>query len=574
MKIPHFLKNIFVFICVLGTNISYANNIQITNISLLKKNAVEDYVYVQFDISWENSWRLSTAPGNWDAAWVFIKYRVNSGEWHHASLSNLDADHVAPAGAVADASNDGKGAFLYRASDGSGNISWTGVQLKWLYGTDGVADNAANLEVRVFGIEMVYVNGGPFYVGDGASVGALYDATDAGGTQSALIGTNPVTVKSNVTGYPVTVTPYDDDKLINTGILIDGDNGIDTSGTVAVNNPDFPTGYKAFYCMKYEVSQEQYVDFLNTLTRQQQDKCTNVLRDASSSQVSINPFLMSNIRKVEVENRNGIFAVNTANDETSPLTFYCNLDTTGTNIDLLNQATDGQNVGCDLTGWLHTMSYADWAALRPMTELEYEKACRGPETPVASEFAWHTNSLYGYSEGPYYFTDFGGPNEYPTNPSTGTKGNAAWQYTTGHKDQNPDRIDAPVRTGIFATSTTNRVLSGASYYGIMELSGNLNERFVTIGDGLGRKFRGTNGDGVLATSPTEQIGNATNADWPGISINQETYGSTLIRNGSGYRGGDWNDGSGRLQVSDRYIAACDIFGPNIGSGFRCVRTAE
>ncbi|MCS7153885.1 MAG: hypothetical protein NZ989_08070, partial [Bacteroidia bacterium] len=33
------------------------------------------------------------------------------------------------------------------------------------------------------------------------------------------------------------------------------------------------------------------------------------------------------------------------------------------------------------------LSYLDWAGLSPMTEFEYEKACRGPNIPIAGEYA-------------------------------------------------------------------------------------------------------------------------------------------------------------------------------------------
>lgn len=57
---------------------SYANNITVSNITLENLNT-PNWVQVEFDLSWENSWRLSAGPSNWDAAWVFMKYRVNSG---------------------------------------------------------------------------------------------------------------------------------------------------------------------------------------------------------------------------------------------------------------------------------------------------------------------------------------------------------------------------------------------------------------------------------------------------------------------------------------------------------------
>ncbi len=574
MKSSKKLKILLLIFFLASLNLLKANNLQITSVSLLNKNTVDDYLYVQFNISWDNSWRLNFDPDhpellhNWDAAWVFIKFRVNGGEWQHASLSNIDNNHVVPSGVIADATSDGRGVFLYRSSAGSGSNNWPAVQFKWLYGDDGVADNATNIEIKVFGIEMVYVNEGSFYVGDGYSIGHFYDASDANMLQSAHITANPVTIKVNTSRFSGIVP--DDDAIINDGIYVDGDNGIDTiGGGTQINNTGFPTGYHAFYCMKYEITQQQYVDFLNTLTRTQQDRCTSRDRALTSAVIDYDPFAMA--AHLGVYYRNGIYAVNTENDEVSPVTFYCNLDTTGNNINLYNQNTDGLNVACNILGWLQGTSYADWAGLRPMTELEFEKACRGPETPVAGEYAWHTTDLF--SAAPYAFVDFGMSTEYPSNAST-TLGNAAYEFTTGHKEANPDRIDAPVRVGVFATSTSNRVTSGASYYGIMELSGNAIERCVTLGYGMGRKFMGTHGDGLLVSSPDDEAGNATNSDWPGIDLNEESKGANYIWNGSGYRGGDWNDGLEGLKVSWRGRASIDPFGPNIGSGFRCVRTAE
>ena len=69
---------------VLSTCLCYANNIQVANVTLTGQNTVDDYTLVEFDISWENSWRVVGGPGNWDAAWVFVKYRIGAGPWLHA----------------------------------------------------------------------------------------------------------------------------------------------------------------------------------------------------------------------------------------------------------------------------------------------------------------------------------------------------------------------------------------------------------------------------------------------------------------------------------------------------------
>ena len=70
-----------------------ANNIQVSNITLTTKDTANNFRIVQFNLSWENSWRIATAPFNYDAAWVFVKYRItvaNGGDglWKHAFLNN------------------------------------------------------------------------------------------------------------------------------------------------------------------------------------------------------------------------------------------------------------------------------------------------------------------------------------------------------------------------------------------------------------------------------------------------------------------------------------------------------
>src|SRR5690606_34043853 len=128
--VTFFLASLFYFT-------SYANNITVSNIPLENLNA-PNWVQVEFDLSWENSWRLSAGPSNWDAAWVFIKYRVNSGEWMHAQLSQTD--FVAAAGSTMDVSSDGVGAFVYRDSDGSGDLNLQNMRLRWDYGSIGNND--------------------------------------------------------------------------------------------------------------------------------------------------------------------------------------------------------------------------------------------------------------------------------------------------------------------------------------------------------------------------------------------------------------------------------------------------
>ena len=129
---------------------------------------------VQFNLGWDNSWRTSSGPGNWDAAWVFVKYRVSGGDWHHATLHSSGHSGGTGTSATVTPAADGTGAFIYRSGDGSGAFAISDAQLRWDYGVNGVADDAA-VDIRVFAIEMVYVPQGAFALGSGGTeVGAFY----------------------------------------------------------------------------------------------------------------------------------------------------------------------------------------------------------------------------------------------------------------------------------------------------------------------------------------------------------------------------------------------------------------
>ncbi len=484
-----------------------ANNINVSNIRVTGQNTTAgennpaNYTLVQFDLSWENSWRTSSAPNNWDAAWVFVKYRVGSGDWQHAWLNNtghssgtgtsatIDAGLLTPGTAFHATTNPALGVFIYRSADGTGNFSITGAQLRWNYGANGVADNAT-VDVKVFAIEMVYVPAGNFYVG-------------SGGTETSAFYMYPTTTNPyQITGEGAITVGTTDGNLYYPSSTYGGDQ----SGPIPAN---FPKGYAAFYCQKYEISQQQYVDFLNTLT---------------SAQASTRyPNATTNRHAITVSG--GVYS------------------------------TTNPYVACNFLSWMDGAAYSDWAGLRPMTELEFEKACRGLETPVANEYAWGTATVAGNA---YTLENDNATNEgIASNYSTST-GNASYDITDGS-------IDGPLRVGIFAANADNqgRITAGASYYGIMELSGNLWERAVTVGNATGRDFTGLHGNGALSTN-----GHANETAWPGLTSGEVT-GAT----GSGFRGGSWNFNATYMRVSARSYAAFTVTSRNGTYGFRAVRVA-
>ncbi|MCX6249403.1 MAG: SUMF1/EgtB/PvdO family nonheme iron enzyme [Bacteroidetes bacterium] len=555
MKKPFLILSLGIMIIALR-----ANNIAVTNVSLTDQSILFNHCNVKFDLSWDNSWRASGVPGNWDAAWVFVKYRVAGGEWHHASLDTAAGNHTPAAGSQITPSSDFKGVFIYRSSNGAGSNAWTNVKLRWKYGRDGVPDDAS-LEVKVFAIEMVLIPQGNFYIGDGNGTSeSQYAFHDYNADNTAQL------IDNFSHGIKVDASSTYDDNYIkwtspgNYALEVEGDNGIATNGPdPQQNNHDYPTGYTAFYIMKYETSQEQYMDFLNLLTRAQQ--VNRVETNISIGTTSItNRYVMT--ASTTVWGRNGIRCDATI-PSSAPVTFYCDI----TSSDGYNQSDDGQNIVCNYISWPDMAAYSDWAGLRPMTELEYEKAGRGPNAAVYGEFAWGTTNLCSSA---YSLTNANTASEGLGNTGTNT-GNAIWGNT----------FSIPARCGSIAASSTNhtRQEAGASYYGVMELTGNLREIIVCLGNIAGRSFTGLHGNGALNLS-----GFADVDYWPGINGNTQTFTENTIYGGStgvtesagqGLRGGDYGvSTSSALTLSARGSACVNYSARQASYGIRLVHSVE
>jgi formylglycine-generating enzyme required for sulfatase activity len=213
-------------------------------------------------------------------------------------------------------------------------------------------------------------------------------------------------------------------------------------------------------------------------------------------------------------------------------------------------ASAGANayVACNFLSWMDQAAYAAWAGLRPFTELEYEKMSRGTANAVANEYVWGTTNITQVTG----ISNSGAANEIASNA-----GNGLCVYG------NHGSVQGPLRTGFAAWGSTNRQTAGASFYGVMELSGNLWERPVSVGNATGRDFTGTHGSGLLSTN-----GFATNSDWPGY-VTAEVTAAT----GSGFRGGFWLSTAVNARVSDRRNAANVDGYRNINIGARCARTS-
>jgi hypothetical protein len=115
-------------------------------------------------------------------------------------------------------------------------------------------------------------------------------------------------------------------------------------------------------------------------------------------------------------------------------------------------------------------------------------------------------------------------------------------------------------------SDETRVAFGASYYWVMDLSGSMWEKVITVGDSTGRVFTGTHGDGEITGY------GAANVDgWP-EGISEST--------GYGYRGGGYYGGNATLTgfvpyspIAFRRYGAWSAGPRNAAYGFRAARTA-
>jgi formylglycine-generating enzyme required for sulfatase activity len=502
------------------TSFCFSNNIVVSSVSLSVQNTVSDYTIVKFNLSWDNSWRTSTLESNRDAAWVFLKWRKQGQTtWNHATLNTTG--HTAPTGSTIDTPTDGKGVFIYKNANGIGSNNWANVLLRWNYGTDGLADNSL-VEVYVFAIEMVYIPQAAFYVGDGSTT------TIRGHFEAATSGV-PFQISSE---GAITLGGGGAGSLGNNNTTGMEPTGLDDFNDVTSKSlpAAFPKGYNDFYIMKYEVTQEQYVQFLNKLTYTQQ-----AARTVAAPSAAPGTGALSNT------NRNGIDIQISGVNATTPAVYACNLDADAN----YSESVDGQTIGCN---WLHfadLQAYMDWAALRPITELEYEKACRGTLTPIADEYAWGTKTISGATG----LSNIGAVNEIASNAGANcVYGSAA-------------SVQGPMRVGSF--SGTDRESSGASYYGVMDLSGNLREMMITVGNTTGRAFTGVDGDGAITAA-----GEANVTNWPsGFTAD----GSNAV--GAGYRGMDWDATSAFLRVSCRSAAAYPYKFRDPDYGIRGGRTA-
>ncbi len=497
---------------------SHANNLQISNLNVVNVDTASNTMTFIFDLSQDNSWK--TAVNN-DAVWVFMKYSTDGGvTWNHASMASYGTNPTgfsAPNNFEIIVPADQKGFFVQRNDFGAGNVAPKNLKFVWNYGQDGLSSavaQAANTVHKVFGVEMVYIPQGAFYAGDGNSSSEFR-------FKQGSADNNPWYIQN--------------ENAITTANVANGGYYYQSSGAAGENNTgdsflisaSFPKGYGAFYLMKYELTEGQWVGFFNTLSNG-----AKLNRDITSANLG-------------GKNSDAVVRRNTISwDSSNPSS---------------KATTLRPSRPVSFISWPDLAAYSAWAGLRPITEIEFEKAARGKDImPIIDEYVWGSSMYNSVASGDIapVSSDEDGTETLSNTAANLNRNSLGFTSGDGRAGGIADNQAGPLRAGIFAASALNRIGAGAGFYGNMELSGNLAEPAVTIGRVQGRQFLASHGNGQLTTLSGYE-GYAPNADWPGIDNVNASRGVTGTI-GIGYRGGDFNSSNLRaFQLSSRTYAAKD-----------------
>lgn len=413
-----------------------ANNLIVSDPILYSDESQDEKgLYAQVTVSWDNAWHNQK---NHDAIWLFFKFIQTSG-YTHAYLQAEQAKVIEvygpnPPDVRLQVVKDQTGLFLFPTRPHRGPVK---VKIQVPIDQEKLGRfNPQRGQFKAYGIEMVYIPSGPFTLGDPSERARYYSSFFAADEKGAPAGLYRVTAEE----APITIGP-DKEQLY---YLSQNQYRGDQQGELG---PKFPKGFQAFYTMKYEPTQGLYAEFLNSL-------------GGTQSQ------LRANFGGKGYYQKRGTIYIKegryTAKHPDRPNNFM---------------------------GWDDAMALADWSGLRPMTELEFTKACRGPLDPVATQFPW------------------GNASKEKVDRVVSIKGELSLQNGWSEAQLTDE----------------NREHFGASYYWVMDLAGSMWERVVSVGHPIGRAFAGSHGDGKIS-----YYGYATNEDWP--------KGDTEV-GGFGYRGG-------------------------------------
>ncbi|WP_298892387.1 SUMF1/EgtB/PvdO family nonheme iron enzyme [uncultured Psychroserpens sp.] len=473
MKTP-----IFIFTAFLVSINVHATDLKISKPILYTDDGQS---YAVLNLSWDNAWHNQI---NNDAVWIFFKFLKGTRGYNHVKVNTYNhlvvSNHTDTKLELGiEVPNDRLGLYIFPKENFRGHVN---VTLKIFLDTESLKDiNTRTSNFTAYAIEMVKIPNGSFVLGDSdpsaLKFGSVYKS-DSNGNYDGLF-------KVTEEKQSITIAPTKGNLYYQAPEGYEGDQN-------GVIPPAFPKGVQGFYIMKYEPTEGQYVDFLNSLNEYQSQNRANFGGKSYYSE------------RGSITIKNGKYV------------------------------TDNNFKPCNHMSWDDAMAFADWSCLRPMTELEFTKASRGPvQNPLGIDFPWGSNSKDQLQR---------------------------MVAESGNLEMLNGMSEAEL-------TTKNKALFGASYYWVMDLSGSLWERMITIGDDKGRSFIGTHGDGNLSN-----YGFATNEDWPkGI----EETGGYGFRGGGFYGyGRDYHDFNPYSPISYRPYGGWSGGNRTNAYGARFVRTSN
>ena len=426
---------ILLLLCSCLVPLSFGSNLTVSQPMLYVEG---EQAYAVLNVKWANAWNNQK---NKDVIWLFFKAVLPEVGYRHIAVAEQGHEIVCnfskPGSEyVIEVDEERLGIFL--ATDGPfrGDVEVTLKISLDVKSMDGL--NLHNLPLKAFGIEMVEIPEGGFFLGDASpgaiEEGALYQPNNKGEFASL------VHIQSQA--QELTVEKGGD-------LYYQNPRGYcgDQSGKIPAS---YPNGFAAFYLMKYEITAGEYASFLNTLSPAQLE--ARIPTEASGYYEG-GGCLKAN------ENR------------------------------FIAEYPDKP---CQFLSWDDAMAYADWACLRPMTEFEFAKACRGSRKGMSEDYPWGQKPKEQVQRLPTSDKELAMVNGWPESK----------------------------------LSDSTLAYYGASYYWVMDLSGSLWERLVSIGHPAGRAFDGTNGDGELSPE-----GYANTRKWP---VGKEDAGGVGFRGGGFY----------------------------------------
>lgn len=330
------LKYVFSLLLALITVDAMASDLRLSKPIFYKEKTQS---FAVLNLSWENAWRNNR---NHDAVWLFFKFLNGNDGYVHSKIlerghevilvhseQNLQLEFEIPADRI--------GVSIYPKIPFRGHVEAT---IKIILDRDSFQEvNTRASNFSVYGIEMVKIPRGGFTLGDpdtsALSFGSLYKS-NAQGSYKGLFSIRDENQR-------IKIAPAEDALYYRAPEGYEGDQ-------TGIIPEAFPKGVEPFYIMKYEPTQGQYAEFLNSLSENQSQNRAN-------------------------------FGGKNYYNERGSIIFENN-----------EYIARNPSAPCNYMSWDDAMAFADWSGLRPMTEFEFTKAARGVKKPLENEFPWGTGS--------------------------------------------------------------------------------------------------------------------------------------------------------------------------------------